>query len=292
MRRRSRREGLVALVFLLPVLAFYGIYYLYAFLFLGVVSRQRVSLSFVDPIAVGWDNFRLVITDPLFQRSVFNTLLFAVIAIVASLTFGFVLAMLLSTGVRGRGLMYGLFVLPCLIPMSLFATVFGQMLETKDGALNQLLGAVGLGFLQQDWLGETGPAYVAVTILLVFMVGLAIMYYTADLTGLNMSLVEAAVLDGAGPWQVFRRVLFPVMSLTHKTVIISVLLGSFRAFELVYFSTGGQPGGRTSITGTYIYGAALGQDRVGYAAAASIIVLLIALAISIVQLLITRRRSS
>jgi len=124
----------------------------------------------------------------------------------------------------------------------------------------------------------------------VYMVGLPIMYYTSDITAVNLSLVESAVLDGASTWQVFRLMLFPLLRNTHKTVILSVLLGSFRAFDIIYFSTAGQPGGRTSITGTYIYNAALGINRVGYAAAASLIVLVIALVISLVQLVVTRKR--
>jgi ABC-type sugar transport system permease subunit len=290
-RPRGRgREILVALLFLLPLLGFYAVYYLYAFGFLAQVSRQRVSLTFVGAIDVGWQNFHLVLTDPLFQRSVFNTLFFAAIAIAAALSLGFILAVTMSTGAPGRRFFYAVFLLPSLIPLSLFATVFGQMLQTRDGALNSLLRDVGLGALAQNWLGHTGPGYAAVAILLVFMIGLPVMYYTSDLTAVDLSLVESAVLDGAGPWQVFRLILFPLLRNTHKTVILSVLLGSFRAFDLIYFSTAGQPGGRTSITGTYIYNAALGSDRVGYAAAASLIVLVIALLLSLLQLVLTRRR--
>ena len=79
------------------------------------------------------------------------------------------------------------------------------------------------------------------------------------------------------------------MRATHITVILSVLLGSFRAFDIIYFSTSGQPGGRTDIAGTYIYKATLGLDRIGYAAAASIILLVVALSFSIVQVIVRRK---
>jgi ABC-type sugar transport system permease subunit len=72
-------------------------------------------------------------------------------------------------------------------------------------------------------------------------------------------------------------------------VILSVLLGSFRAFDLIFFSTLGAPSGRTGISGTYIYQSALAQDGVGYAAAASVIVLIVALIVSLVQIIVTRR---
>lgn len=291
-RGGRRGQGLTALLFLAPLALFYGVYYLYSFVFLAQVSRQRVSLTFLNAVDVGWENFRLVATDPLFIRSMINTFAFAVIAILAGLTIGFFIAVILATGVRMRRAFYAIFLIPSLIPLSLFATVFGQMLETQDGAFNVLLRRLGLGFLQQEWLSNTGPAYVAVAILLVYLVGLPIMYYTSDIPAANLDLVEAAMLDGASAWQIFRLMLFPLLRTTHITVILSVLLGSFRAFDLIYFSTAGQPGGRTNIVGVYIYNSTLGTSRVGYAAAASVIVLIVALTISAIQMVVTRKSSN
>ena len=293
-RRSSRRKATTRVLFiaggfLLPLLAFYAVYFLYAIGFLTSVSGQRVGLSFVDAVDVGWDNFRLVITDPTFLWALANTLAFSAFHILVALTLGFLLAMLLATGVRFRKFFYVVFLLPALIPMALFATVFGQMLETKDGALNGLLRTVGLGFLQQDWLGHTVPGYTAVAILLVYAIGLPIMYYTAGATALDLSVIESAVLDGARTGQIFRLILFPLLKNVHKVVILSMLLGGFRAFDIIFFSTEGKPGGRTGIVGTYIYNTTLSVDKVGFAAAASVIVLVVALIIGIIQLIVTRR---
>jgi ABC-type sugar transport system permease subunit len=282
-------RGWTALAFLIPLLAFYGVYYVYSFIFLGQTSQQRVSLSFIHQIYVGFQNYALILTDPLFQRAVVNNLIFAAVSIAASLTLGFIIAMMLATGVRLNRGMYVIFLLPSLIPLSLFASVFGRMLETNYGAFNVGLRSIGLGALQQDWLGNDGTAYAAVFVLLVYLIGLPIMYYRSDVSNVNVSVLEAALLDGASTFQTFRLVLFPLLRTTHITVILSVLLGSFRAFDLIYFSTGGSPSGRTGITGTYIYQSALGQNSVGYAAAASVLVLVIALAVSLIQILITRR---
>lgn len=281
---------MLAAVFLAPLALFYGIYYFYGFGFLAQVSTQRVSLSFLNAVDVGWENFRLVITDSVFIRSLLNNLGLAAFSIFVALTIGFTAAMMLASGLRARRLIYTIILLPSLIPLSLFATVFGRMLDTRDGAINQLLRNVGLGFLAQDWIVNEPSAYAALGILLTFMIGLPVMYYTADLGQVNGSILEAATIDGANVWQIFRLILFPLLRTTHITVIISAVLGSFRAFELVFFSTGGQPGGRTGIIGTYIYSSALGSDRVGFAAAASIIVLGIALVLSLIQLIVIRRQ--
>jgi ABC-type sugar transport system permease subunit len=292
-RSRGRARGLgTALLFLTPLLLIYAVYYLYAFGFLAATSRTRSTLSFVDATDVGWQNFRLVLTDAVFVRSVANNLLFAAVSIAVALTLGFFLAVVLASGVRLRRFFYAVFLLPSLIPLSLFATVFGRMLETRDGAVNATLRAVGLGPLAQDWLGEQGPAYAALFVLLAYLVGLPIMYYTSDLSTANTAVLESALLDGASTGQMYRLILFPLLRNTHRTVILSVLLGSFRAFDIVFFSTKGDPGGRTGITGTYVYNAMLGEGRVGYASAAAVIVLVIALAVSLVHLVIQRRGRS
>lgn len=287
--RRTRRALLAAAAFLAPLAAFYSVYYLYAFGFLADMSTKQASLSFAEVTSVGTENFRLVLTDSAFHTSLLNNLLFAGVSIGAALTLGFFLAVSLASGVRFRRVFYLVFLLPSLIPLSLFATVFGRMLETDDGAVNAGLRAVGLGSLGQDWLGSTGPAYAALFVLLVYLIGLPVMYYTSDLTTVNTSVLEAAMIDGAKAGQMYRLILFPMLRATHKTVILSVLLGSFRAFDVVYFSSKGQPGGRTAITGTYLYNTMMGSGRVGYASAAAVIVLVLALAVSAVQILIQRR---
>ncbi|MEZ0070167.1 raffinose/stachyose/melibiose transport system permease protein [Streptacidiphilus sp. MAP12-20] len=293
-RSRARRRALLpAALFLAPLLALYGVYYLYAFVFLGQTSTQNVDLSFTGATDVGFRNFQLVLTDPVFWRDIGNNLLFAAVSIAVSLTLGFFLAVSLASGVRARKFFFVVFLLPSLIPMSLFATVFGQLIQTNGGAINQTLRAVGLGALAQDWTGNTGSAYVAVFILLTYLIGLPVMYYTSDLTTANTAVLEAAMIDGAGTWQMYRMILFPMLRSTHKTVILSVLLGSFRWFEVIFFSTGSQPAGRTGIPGTYIYDQmfpSTGGGQIGYASAASLVVLVVAIAVSAVNVLVQRRR--
>lgn len=288
--RRSLRQCGVALAFLGPLLLFYGVYYGYSFAFLFKVSRQRVSLSFIDAVDVGWENYRLTLTDPLFLRALLNNLVFAGVSIAAALTLGFLVAMLLAVGVRLKRALYVIFLLPSLLPLALFATVFGRMLNTQYGAVNGLLESIGLGAFTQDWLGNSSTAYAAVFVLLVYLVGLPIMYYHADVESIDLTVVESAVMDGAGPWRIFRVILFPLLRGTHRTVVLAVLLAGLRAFDVIWFSTNGGPSGATAITGTYLYGKTLAAGPVvGFAAATSVIVLLVALAIAIVQIVAQRR---
>jgi ABC-type sugar transport system permease subunit len=176
------------------------------------------------------------------------------------------------------------------MPVSLVATIFGSMLQERFGVLNETLRAVGLGDLAQSWLTTPGLAYASVAVIFCYLIGLPVMYYTADLSALPTSSLEAALIDGAGTWRIMREIIYPMMRGTHITVILALLLGSFRALEVVLFSTQGGPGSTTEIVGTYLYGYVNSTGKtVGFASAASIVVLLIALVISLIQMYFTRK---
>lgn len=288
-KRRKRGNGLVALVFLSPLLVIYLVYFLYSIFFLGQTSMQRVGISLLRPVEVGFENFALLLSDSVFWQSIGNNLVYAAISIVAALTVAFFIAVSLSTGVRGRRVFYLVFLLPALMPVSLVATIFGSMLQERFGVLNETLRGVGLGALAQSWLTEPGLAYGAVAVIFCYLIGLPVMYYTADLAELPTSSLEAARIDGAGTFRIMRSIIYPMMRGTHITVILALLLGSFRALEQVLFSTDGGPGTTTEIVGTYLYGYVnSGGKTIGFASAASVVVLLIALVISLVQMYATR----
>jgi raffinose/stachyose/melibiose transport system permease protein len=286
--RRKRSDLRVALIFLLPLIVMYGVYYLFSIYFLVQTSFTKVSISFFNSINVGWNNYVLLVSDPEFLRSILNNLIFAAVAIAASLTVAFFIAIALSTGVRAKRLMYVIFLLPTLMPSALVASIFGSMLEQQYGTLNQTLRFLGLGFLAQTWLVTPGWAYAAVAVLFAYLIGLPILFYTSDLSALPTDALEAALIDGAGTFRIMRSVIYPMMKATHITVILSILLGSFRAFELVLFTTNGGPDGITQISGTYLLSFSQGGPTIGYVSAAAIVVLVVAFIISIVQMFVLR----
>jgi raffinose/stachyose/melibiose transport system permease protein len=290
-RRRGRSDWKVAIVFLLPLLVIYAVYYVYSIIFLVQTSFTTVSITFFESVEVGWKNYVELVNDPVFVRAIGNNLVFAAVSIVAALVVAYFIAVALSTGVRARRLYYLIFLLPALTPSSLIATLFGSMLEQKFGILNETLRAIGLGALAQPWLTNPGLAFGVVCVIFVYLIGLPIMYYTADLSALPSEAVEAALLDGAGTFRIMRSIIWPMMRSTHITIILALLLGSFRGLEVVLFSTAGGPGETTQIVGTYLYGFETSSSSViGYVSAAAVIVLVIALIISIVQMIVTRPR--
>ena len=289
-RPLTKKPGVAAFaVFFGPLILFYVVFYFFSIGFLIRTSFQKVSLSFRDAVHIGWENYRLLLEDPRFIDAVRNNLMFAAVSIVAAMTVGFFIAVALWSGVRGRAFYYAVFLLPTLMPVALVASVFRTMLESRFGTVNELLRDVGLDALAQRWLVDPNLAYGAIAVLFVYLIGLPILYYTANLAVINTSALESAVLDGAHPWRLMSQILFPIMRNTHKTVTLSTVLMSFRAFEIVYFSTGGGPAGRTEITGTYVYNYTTSGAKVGFGSAAAVLVLLVSLVVSAVQLRIYRR---
>lgn len=278
------------LLFFGPLIVMYAIFYAFSTGFLTYASLQKISMTLSNGRFVGLENFKLLLTDRRFLTALMNNFIFAGVSVVAALTIGFFVAVTLSTVGRGRTLLYVVFLLPTLMPLALVASVFRMMLEARFGSVNAALTAVGLGALAQNWLIEPQLAYAVVCVLFVYIIGLPVLYYTANLSTINTSIIEAAVIDGARTWRLYAEILFPVMRGTHLTIIISTVLTSFRAFEIVFFSTGGGPAGRTEITGTYVYGFSTSGTNVGYGSAAAVLVLFVTLLLGALNLILMRRK--
>lgn len=288
-KRRFGNEHVTGYLFVLPTLVVFAVFFAFSMYFLLKTSFQDVNLSFMNPKNVGLDNYKLVLSDQRFYRAIFNNFLLSSAGIFISLTVGFLVSVLLSLKLKGTSFFHSLFFLPSIMPMALIATVFGMMLEYRFGTLNVFLRSIGLEDFALRWLGDPQLSLFSVMFVSIFLIGIPIMYYTSEMSTLNEGIFEAAVIDGAGMWRIIIFIVFPLLKNSHKTIIISMLLASFREFERVFLMTGGGPGGKTEITSTYIFGYVKMGTDMGYVSAAAILILLVALAISFVQLRIYRK---
>ncbi len=279
---RNNRDGYL---FLLPLIVIFIGLLGYSFYFLITNSLRDVTITFRSSEFVGLNNYKTIICDSKFWRSLLNTFILSTANIFCGLTFGFFVSLALNFRIKGKRFFHALYFIPSMLPIALMATVFASMLEYKSGIVNQILRGVGLDVLAQRWLADPRYAIWAVCTISIYLIGIPIMYYTADLTTISKSVLEAATVDGASfRHQVFL-VIYPMLKNTHKTIILSMLLGGFREMERVFLMTDGGPGGTTEIIGTYIYRATRSAgSNIGLVCAASIIVLVIAFIISFVQM--------
>jgi len=286
------KEHVTGYLFVAPLLVLFAVFLLYGFYFIVHASFFNETLSFRDAKYVSWDNYRMAIEDSRFLHSIVNNLAFAAAAIVISVSVGCVISVVLSIGIKGSKFLGALFFIPSFMPLALIAMVFSIMLEYRFGTLNGLFHGIGLDFLAQRWLSDPKLAYMSVISISVFLIGLPMMYYNADMTTIDSSILESAVIDGAGLGRMMWNILFPLLKNAHKTIILSTLLGSFREFERVFLLTQGGPAGTTENTSVYIYSFARSAGaNIGFVCATSVIVLLIALSISVVQLLAFRTKA-
>lgn len=276
-------------LFILPLLVLFSIFLVYSIFFIVRNSFFDVDISFIDFEYVGLENYRMLFEDARFIRSIVNTLIFAVVSVVAGMTLGFFIAIAVKFKFRGVNVLHSLFFAPSLMPMVLVATVFSMMFEYRNGTLNVILRSLNLDILTRNWLSDPLFSYVSIIFVLIYLIGIPIMYYTAGLATIDSSFYEAASIDGANMIQIITKVIFPSLATSHKTVILTLLLGTFRAFEVVFMTTGGGPVFKTDIVGTYLYSYSTSGTNVGYISAASLIVLILAFIIAMIQLKISSR---
>lgn len=253
--------------------------------FLGETSLQKVGITFINPENVGLANYTKLLGDSNFWYSFGNTFLFAFAKVLAFLTIGFLLAFGLTYVFRGVKVVNAILFAPTLVPMALLALVFQNVFANNGGTINSFLTMIGLGDYTVNWLGMPGTAKVSIIILSCYLVGLAIMYYTADFMTIDPELFDSAIVDGANTWHIMTKIVFPLAVNSHKTIIISCIVGGIRAFGEVYMLTGGGPGKTTEIVSTYIYKYIIsGASQIGYSSAMSLVVMAIALVLSVIQI--------
>lgn len=285
-RRLKRGDGRAALLLLLPglaLVAFTFAYPVYALVRMSLVQSLG-SLS----MFVGLDNYGLVLTDPLFLTSVRNNLLLMA-CVPAMVAVALVFALLLYEQRRSAPLYRFLLFVPYIVSIPASGIAFSQVL-TRNGALNQMLGAAGLGALQRDWLGDPSLALVSIGAVMVWReCVLGIVLFAARLMSLSTEPLEAAMTDGATRWRAHRDVTLPQLaSVVGFFAITSVITVAVWTFSYVFVITNGGPGNATMTADLYIYQNAFATAQMNLAAATATVVLTAAILLAGVAALLPR----
>lgn len=252
-RGRSTRIGSVPWWFVVPGLAFY----LFAVLW---PSIQGAAFAFTnwDGLStvrdfVGFDQFVRLTKDPAGVGAVVHTLLIALAVTVIQNLVGLLLALGVHTKIKSKNVLRVLLFTPAVITPVATAFLWKYMM-TPDGAINQILGFIGLPWLQQDWLGNGDIALWAIVATVVWQfAGYSMVIFLAGLQGVPEDVLEASRLDGAGPirrfWSVVRPELAPAITIN----LMLSIIGGLKLFDQVWVMTGGGPGTSTDTMSTLIY---------------------------------------
>jgi multiple sugar transport system permease protein len=280
-RRRRPRFPRAPWLFLAPALAG-GV------LFYAVPAAISLALSFTDwnPLTVprwsGLRNYRYLLTqDPLFPASVLDTVVFALGGALLGIPVALLLALLIERS-RHPGFWRVIYWLPAVTSVVAIADTWRIVLDPSYGLLNRLLGALGLG--GPAWLASPGTAMASVVAITIWAgLGHNILLFSAGLAGIDGSIAEAARLDGANAWQVFRHVTLPLLRPTLLFVAVTGLIAGMGSFALILALTGGGPERSTEVTALYMYQTAFEALRMGRAAAIAVILVLLVLAMAWLQ---------
>lgn len=214
---------------------------------------------------VGLDNYIKFLTQEpfstMFYRALTNNLVVFLMNIIISVFFGMFVAYLLSRGIRGHNFYKTLFFMPHTLSLAVVAFLWGLMLNPQWGVINFLLKKIGLENLALPWLGNEYTALpVIVLIGLWHGLGFPILVFLAAIISIPKELQEAAYVDGATSFTVFKKIIFPLLMPPLITISVLTFIGSFGAFELIFLLQGAEAGPyySTDVLGTLFYRTAFG----------------------------------
>ncbi len=282
------RQAVAAAGFLAPATAYLAVFVVGPVLFALFISFHRWEILNPVKTFVGLDNFAELFGDPLFWGSLFNTLVYS-LHVPFTMAISLALALALQRKVRGVTILRTLFFLPYITSFVAISTVWQWLYNTEFGLLNYLLSLVGLGPV--NWLSDPLTALPSVMIMSVWLqLGYQMIIFIAGLQGIPQHLYEAAAIDGAGPWQRFRRITLPLLRPTIFFILVTSVINSFQVFTYVYVMTQGGPLHSTEVLVYHIYKNAWEYFRMGYASALSWVLFLLILVVTIAQFAYFRKR--
>lgn len=287
MSKQTRTSLWLGLLFISPWLINFFALTLYPFFASFYYSLTYYNV-FKPPMFVGLDNYRDLFADKLFWLSLYNTAYYTFFSISLGTVLAIVIAMLLNMKVEFRPLYRTIYYLPSVTPAVANAIVWAWLFNPLYGPINAVLSMLNIP--APSWFGDPFWAKPALIIIGFWGLGQAIVIYLASLQDVPRELIEAADLDGAGPWQKIWRVTLPLISPVILFNVITGLIGAFQYFTEAYVLTQGGPADSTLFYGLYLYSSAFRYFKMGYASALAWILFIIILLITLLTFRVSRNR--
>lgn len=283
MNRTLRSPLVQGLLLLAPAVLVYAIFAFYPML--DVIQLSFQSWNGLTPTRqfVGVANYVQIFTaDPVFWVAFRNTVIWTILSVIVPPLIGFGLAVGLNQPILTRAPLRAIYYLPVIIAPIAVATMWRWMYDPFFGLFVQVLTGLNLSNLVVDWLGDAHYALYSMFVAYVWQtVGFSMVLFLAGLQSVSQTLVEAARIDGASRFGVFRYVTVPALRPTITIVVILSVINSLKAFDIVYGMTGGGPAQKTQMLALWSYVQALQLGSFGHGSAISVVLLLVTLAIVI-----------
>jgi len=233
------------------------------------MSLERRVLGEAAPTFVGLANYLALFGDRRFWNAFANTVYFTTVSVAAEIVLGLAIALLLVGRLRGKAIAYAVILVPWATPTVVSARMWEWMYNADFGVLNYLLG------LHANWLGSPGLAMHAAIAMDVWKsTPFVAILLVAGLQNIPRELYQAAAVDGASGWAVFRRITLPLLAPLIAVALIFRTIDAFRVFDAIYVLTGGGPANSTETLSIYAYSVLFRTLDFGYGSALSVAVFL------------------
>jgi multiple sugar transport system permease protein len=265
---------------------------LLAFIVIPMLISIGLSFTHYEVITparwAGLENYITIFTDdPLFIKSLYNTIYYTVFYIPINVSICLIMALLLTSKVRGVTLFRTLVYIPNIVPTVALALIWMVMFNSQFGVINWFIRLFGLP--GPEWLASPIWSKPAIIIMNLYKAGFTALIFVAALQQVPLELYDAASIDGAGGIRKFFYVTLPMISPAILFSVIMGTIGSFQLFTEAYITTGGGPLDSTLFYGLYLYKKAFGLLQMGYATALAWILFSIILALTLIQLRISKK---
>lgn len=287
-KRYNKKEMMTAFCLIAPT-----IIVLIIFLYIPFVNAIQTSFYKYNGLGdltdfVGFSNYTKVLHDTKFIRSLVNTVYLIAVSFLA-IPIGFIFAYILHLGVPGKKIFNAGLFIPYLISMVVVGCIWRIIYDPTIGPVDQFLKMIGLGEYAKAWLSNPSTALPAIAITWIWRsepFNMLIIY--ANITKMPDDFLEAAEIDGANLWQRLRYVVIPYLKPTFGVLAMLTVTNGLRLFDLIWVMTQGGPGGASDVMTSYIYTKAFTNRDFGAGTAASVILMLIMIAIMVVKTVIQK----
>ncbi len=248
--RRRRRRSPYPGWFYLPAAVIYAVLFLVPTIAAFYFSLTRWSIFSSE--FTGLDNYQQFFQEPALTKGFINTFIYAVVTSGAKVVLGMGLGLLLTSSIVGRGYLRSVIFFPVLVSTVGVGITFTALMNPSRGVINVALATIGIH--GPRWLVDPSLALYSVALVDIWKgVGLATVIYMAGIVSIPKDYLEAARVDGAGPWRMFRSIILPLSWPATSTVITLSLIGGLRSFELIWAMTRGGPGFTSDVIASVIY---------------------------------------
>lgn len=263
-------------LFLFPALFIYIIVVVFP-------TVYSLFLSFCDWNGLGAKKFvglknyiQLFTSDSVFYTALRNNIIWIILTICLTVLLALLLALVLNRSFRGRIVYRAIFYFPYMLSWIIVGIIWKWMYNPNFGLINQVLGMVGLDSLKGAYLSNTKMALYCVFIAALWQgLGQPMLYFLAGLQTLPNDILEAAKIDGAGKFNLFFRVIVPMLKETFVIVLATQIIASMKVYDIVYVMTDGGPANSTQTLATYMYDQTFTYSNLGVGSAIATVMVLI-----------------